>query len=205
MKKTIIVALALLAAASGCSKKTTAPEEFTAAQYLTQGWTSFNTGNYSTAQTNFDNAISKDAALADAYNGKGWCQGILGSPAGALASFATGATRTGTAVVLNEIRFGAAFAYSAIDSASQAIVNDSTGLAADPDWAFSHTYRVSQDNVLDYHEAWLLLAQNHFKLGQFTRAEDYVQLLHTGFEVDETTPAGQAALQGEIERLAGTM
>ncbi|MRR10876.1 hypothetical protein EG831_12570 [bacterium] len=207
-QRATIIALCLAAVAAGCGKSdsggTTAPPvtELTAAEYLAQGWTSFNAGGFSAAQTSFGNAIAKDSTLADAYNGRGWCQGILGSPASALASFATGATRTGTAVVLNEITAGMAFAYSAMDSASKAVTSGSSVLLADNDWQFSHTYRASQDNVLNYLEVCLLLAQNHFKLGQFTQAEDFVQLLHPGFEVDEATPSGQAALQAEIERLA---
>ncbi|MCU0607040.1 MAG: hypothetical protein MUF78_06400 [Candidatus Edwardsbacteria bacterium] len=203
-KQATIIALCLTAIVSGCGKSgsngTTAPvTELTAAEHLAQGWTSFNAGSFSAAQTSFGNAIAKDSTLADAYNGRGWCQGILGSPASALSSFATGATRTGTAVVLNEITAGMAFSYAAMDSAAKAVTSASSVLLADNDWQFSHTYRASQDNVLNYLELCLLLAQNHFKLGQFTQAEDFVQLLHPGFDVDETTPAGQAQLQAEIE------
>lgn len=205
-KHATIIALCLAAAVAGCGKSdsggTTAPvTELTAAEYLAQGWTSFNAGSFSAAQTNFGSAIAKDSTLADAYNGRGWCQGILGSPAAALASFRTGATRTGTAVVLNEITAGMAFTYAAMDSATKAITNGATVLLADNDWQFSHTYRVSQDNVLNYLEVCLLLAQNHFKLGQFTQAENYVLLLG-GYSVDETTPEGQAQLQAQIEQLA---
>jgi tetratricopeptide (TPR) repeat protein len=208
MKKIMILATALLMAAIGCSKSTapeTPPAELTAAEYLGQGWTNFNAGSYSSAQTSFVNAIAKDAALADAYNGKGWCQGILGDPTAALSTFKAGLSHSGTSAILNELRAGQAFSYAALDSSTQAIAKGLEVLA-DSAWQFSHTYRPSaRDNVLNYKEVALLLAQSYFKLGQFPNALSWVQLLNPGFSANVTTTAGQAALQVEIERLAGLM
>ncbi|MDI6740420.1 MAG: hypothetical protein QME74_08670 [Candidatus Edwardsbacteria bacterium] len=205
MKKTFIVALSLLVTvAAGCSKKSsTEPEELTAAEYLAQGWNNFVMGSYSTALSRFDNAIGKDASMADAYNGKGWCQGILGSPAGALATFKVGLSHSGSN---NEIKAGMAFTYAAMDSFSQAVTYGLNVLTADSLWQFSHTYRESpRDNKLDCKEVRLLLAQNYFKLGQFSSSLLWVQKLNPGYSVDVITVTGQAALQVEIERLAGTM
>jgi tetratricopeptide (TPR) repeat protein len=204
MKQTLIIGLGLLIIAAGCSKQSTAPAtELTAAEHLAQGWTYFNAGSYSSAQASFTSAIAKNAALADAYNGKGWCQGILGSPAGALATFKSGLSYSGTN---NEIKAGMAFSYSVMDSSAQAVSNGLAVLAADSLWQFSHTYRESpRDNLLNYREVCLLLAQNYFKLGQFATALFWVQKLNPGYSADTATPSGQAALQGEIERLAGTM
>jgi tetratricopeptide (TPR) repeat protein len=205
MKKLLIITTVLLAAVTGCGKNAsteTPPAETTAAEYLAQGWTSFSSGNYTTARANFDNAIAKDASLADAYNGKGWCQGILGSPAGALAAFTEGLSHsTGN----NQIKAGMAFSYSTMDSSVQAISLALQVHASDSLWLFPHTYRVSRDNVLNYKELRLLLCQNYFKRAVFDSSLLWVQKLNPGYAVDVATAAGQAALQAEIERLAGTM
>lgn len=203
MKQTLIIGLSLLAIAAGCSKKTTAPvpEEITAAQYLAQGWTSFNAGSYSAAMSDFNNAIAKDAALADAHNGKGWCQGILGSPAAALATYRTGLSHSGSN---NEIKSGMAFSYSTLDSSAQAINLALEVHNTDSLWQFPHTYRASRDNQLNYREIRLLLCQNYFKRAIFDSSYLWVQKLPTGLCLDSaslTTPDGQAALQAEIERL----
>ncbi len=201
-----LTALALLLGAAGCAKnETTSPPavaETTAAEYLARGWSSFGAGGYTAARTNFDSAIARDASLADAHNGRGWCQGILGGPAPALEAFRLGLAQPGTAGVHGEIKAGMAFAHAASDRPDSAILRAAEVLLADSQWRFSHSYRPSRDYVLNYLELCLLLAQSHFKLGQFSTAEDYVQLLHPGFEVDEATPSGQAQLQAEIERLA---
>ena len=206
MKKMhIILVLIMLAIFAGCSKDTTTtPEVTTAAQYLSQGWTSFNAGSYSAAQTNFDNALAIDASLADAYNGKGWCQGILGSPAGAMAAFKTGLALSDAN---HESRAGMAFTYSALDSAEQACNSALMVLGADSSWSFSHTYRESPlDNQLNYKEVRLLLCQNYFKQAVFDSSLIWVKMLNPVYSNDSlAVPSGQTALQTEIERLAGTM
>ncbi|HTY08497.1 MAG TPA: hypothetical protein VMF29_04975 [Candidatus Edwardsbacteria bacterium] len=201
MKRLPIVALILLAAVS-CSKnptQTPAAAGGNASEDLANGWAAFSNGYFSQAQPYFESAIGEDASLADAYNGKGWCQGILRQPAAALASFRAGLTQPGSN---NEIKAGLAFAYAALDSPAQAATRAQEVLAADSLWRFSHTYRASQDAVLDYRELRLLLAQTCFKQGQFAAALAWVQKLNPSFTADVGTATGQAALQAEIEWLA---
>ena len=206
MKKYLVFVMIMLAAAIGCSKsKTTEPPVTvpTAAEDVASGWANFNAAAYSSAQSYFASALGKDAALADAYNGKGWCQGILGNPSAALSTFKDGLSLSGAN---NEIKAGLAFSYAALDSSSQAVTKGLEVLLADSLWQFSHTYRPSvRDNVLNYKEVALLLAQSYFKLGQFSNALLWAKKLNPGFSADIATIAGQAALQVEIERLAGTM
>ena len=203
----LILALGLPAIFAGCSKDSTTEPVIvppTAAEYLTQGWANFNAGNYAAAQVNFDNAIGLDTSLADARNGKGWCQGILGSPAGALAAFKTGLVFSDAN---HEIRAGMAFSYSAMDSAEQACSSALMVLGADSLWLFSHTYRESpSDNQLNYKEVRLLLCQNYFKRAVFDSSLIWVKMLNPVYSNDSlTVPSGQTALQPEIERLAGKM
>jgi tetratricopeptide (TPR) repeat protein len=205
MKRTLILATALLAAAIGCSKKasTEPPAEPTAVEDVASGWSQFNNAGYTSAQSYFQSALGKDASIADAYNGKGWCQAILRNPTAALSTFKSGLAQAGAN---NEIKAGLAFTYSAMDSSVQAINKAQEVLLADSLWQFSHTYRPSaRDNKLNYQEVVLLLAQSYLKLGQFANALLWVQKLNPGYSVDVGTTTGQAALQVEIERLAGTM
>ena len=205
-KMNIILVLTMLAVIGGCSTNpTTDPVVVTptASQYLSQGWINFNVGNYAAAQLNFDNALGLDTSLADARNGKGWCQGILGSPAGALAAFKAGLAFPD---INHEINAGIAFTYSAMDSSEQACNSALMVLGADSLWLFSHTYLESPyDNQLNYKEVRLLLCQNYFKRAVFDSSLIWVQKLNAGFSANITTAAGQTELQEEIERLAGTM
>jgi tetratricopeptide (TPR) repeat protein len=205
MKK-ILFAAVLLAAVIGCSKKSsTAPETptVTAAEDLASGWIDFGNGSFSAAQAHFESALGKDGSLADAYNGKGWCQAILRSPATALGTFRSGLAQ---AAANNEIKAGMAFTYSALDSVAPAIGKALEVLSADSLWQFAHVYKPSaHDNVLNYKEVALLLAQNYFKAGQFGSSLTWVQKLNPGYSIDIATTAGQAALQAEIERLGDTI
>ncbi|MDQ7798031.1 MAG: hypothetical protein RDU76_03680 [Candidatus Edwardsbacteria bacterium] len=205
MKKILIYSLAALTAAIlGCSKETTAPEpELTAAQLLSQGWTYFNAGSFSAALSSFQQAKSKDASLVDAYNGTGWCQGILGYKNEALTSFNSGLSRQASN---NEMRAGLAFVYASFDSCQAAVQNDSLVLASDSLWKFSHRYLLSADQIMDYQELNLLLAECYYKLGSFGASLDAVKKLDPLFTVaDVNTSEGQSELLMKIESLGSTI
>ena len=122
MKITAIFLLLSWAVLGGCSKSTTTEPEITASELLSQGWTYFNAGSFSAALTSFQQAKAKDPALVDAYNGSGWCQGILGYRDDALATFKAGLSRQSSNL---EMRAGISFVYASFDSCQTAIDNDS--------------------------------------------------------------------------------
>lgn len=206
MKKIIIYfVISILVAVFGCSKKTTtAPEpEITAAELLAQGWTYFNAGSFSAALSSFQQAKTKDPALVDAYNGTGWCQGILGQKNEALATFNSGLTQQSANM---EMRAGLSFVYASFDSCQSAILNDSLVLASDSLWIFSHKYLLSADQIMDYKELNLLLAECYYKLGNFTASLEAVIKLDSGFTVaDVNTSEGQSQLLMKIESLGSTI
>jgi len=205
MKKILIYSMAVLTAAIlGCSKETTAPEpELTAVQLLSQGWTYFNAGSFSAALSSFQQSKAKDPALVDAYNGTGWCQGILGQKNEALATFNSGLL---TQSANMEMRAGLAFVYAAFDSCQSAILNDSLVLTADSLWKFSHKYMLSADQVMDYKELNLLLAECYYKLGNFAASLEAVIKLDPDFPVvNVNTSEGQSQLLMKIESLGSTI
>ncbi len=204
-KKILIYSLAVLAAAVlGCSKETTAPEpELTAAQLLSQGWTYFNAGSFSAALSNFQQAKAKDPSLVDAYNGIGWCQGILGYKNEALATFNSGLVRQ---AANNEMRAGLSFVYASLDSCPAAVRNDSLVLASDSLWRFSHKYLLSADQVMDHRELNLLLAECYYQLGSFAASLQAVNKIDPLFTVvDVNTSEGQSELLMKIENLGSSI
>jgi tetratricopeptide (TPR) repeat protein len=197
------IATAILVVSLGCSKSTSPEPETTASEYLSQGWTYFNAGSFSAALSSFQQAKSKDANLVDAYNGIGWSYGILGYKTDALANFKDGLQKQTSNL---EMRAGIAFVYSAMDSCLEAIQSDSLVISADSLWRFSHKYLLSSDQVMNYKEMNLLLAECYFKLGKFSASLVAVNKLDPLFTVNDiNTSEGQAQLLMKIESLGSTI
>jgi len=202
MKRTAIYLLLSLAIINGCSKSATEPE-ITASDLLSQGWTYFNAGSFSAALTSFQQAKAKDPALVDAYNGSGWCQGILGYRDDALATFKSGLIRQFSNL---EMRAGISFVYASLDSCQAAIQSDSLVLLSDSLWGFSHKYLLSADQLMNYKEMNLLLAECYYKLGNFTASLDAVKKLDPAFDIaDVSTSDGQKELLSKIENLTSAI
>lgn len=199
MKRTAIFLLLSWAVIGGCSKSTTTEPEITASELLAQGWTYFNAGSFPAALTSFQQAKAKDPALVDAYNGSGWCQGILGYMDDALATFKSGLIRQSSNL---EMRAGISFVYASLDSCQVAIQSDSLVLLSDSLWGFSHKYLLSADQLMNYKEMNLLLAECYYKLGNFTASLEAVKKLDPAFDIaDVSASDGQAELLEKIENL----
>ncbi len=56
---------------NGCSNDSDS-ESVTALNYTQQGWSSYNSGNYTQALLSFERALNTDPEFADAHNGVGW-------------------------------------------------------------------------------------------------------------------------------------
>lgn len=74
----LLVMSILLALTSNCgkSKKGTEPE-VSAEELAGEGWGLFESDDFSDAKAKFGQAIAKDTAYADAYNGRGWCNAFI--------------------------------------------------------------------------------------------------------------------------------
>ncbi len=197
------VAMVAALALAGCSKKATEPGPQSIDELLTKAWNAFHQGYFQTALNYFDQVLAQSSSHSDALNGKGWCQGILGNRAGALATFNAGLAG---APNNNSLRAGLAFTLAAMDSSARAVAQDSLVLAADSLWTLGHRYVMSYDYNMDWRDLRVLLAEELFALGRFAEALAQVKKLDPSVNIptDFSDPANQAALLVEIERLSLT-
>lgn len=198
-----MIVLSVTIVLAGCSKKATEPVTPTIDELMTNGWNAFHQGYFSSALDYFNQALTQNSAHTDALNGKGWCLGILGNRAGALAAFNAGLAAAPSS---NSLRAGLAFTYAAMDSGGPAAAADSTVLAADSLWSLGHRYVMSWDYLMDWRDLRVLLAEELFELGRFAESLAQVKKLDPSVSVgtDFSLPENQAALLVEIERLSMT-
>lgn len=196
---TFLIGLASLSV-GGCDKDddNVAGEKLSPSQQVALGWTYFEDGDYTLALQEFDAAIAGDAALSDAWNGRGWALGKLrGRLSEAPACFAR-------ALNIDTTRYDAiggwAFAVFQLDDIPgnyQSAINKSDSLLhRRPGWRFLHEPTLNEVDV------YLLIAASHFNLGAYSASyTTIVDHLNPSFEADITTPAGRSQLLEEIERL----
>jgi len=143
------------------------------AQCLTdEGWQLFEQGQYQNAIAKFNEALTKDPAYADAYNGLGWSYANLDSLNRALKKFglciANGMTTADPYAGCAPVYRDAGFITGYLDSG---VWTDSTALAKDSDYEFSH------DDTFDSDDLHLILAQCYYRLGRYLDAKAEVELL----------------------------
>jgi tetratricopeptide (TPR) repeat protein len=137
-----------------------------------EGWTLFEQGNIDGAIAKFTDAIEADPGYADAYNGLGWSYANKDALSEALENFGrcitsgmtTADPYAGCAPVYRDAEF-------VVDYFDSAIVVDSTALAKDPDYEFSHDKTFNSD---DLH---LILAQSYYGDKRYLEAKDEVEFL----------------------------
>jgi len=187
----IIVSLGFVVLA-GCRKRI-APATDDYAEY---GWTVINDGNYTSALTQFQDALQLDPENADAYNGLGWIFSRMNEPDSALVYFNTGmGLATPASQIQLEIYTGRAFSYHAKQQYLSGIDDCNEVLATDSNFVFSRDTTVTANSVA------ALLAANYFGVGDFTNALLAVQVVDPTFQVDVNTETGLAALAAKIEAL----
>ncbi len=185
----LLISLVALSCKSGGGS-----DEKSAAQLVSEGWSAYAAGDYSTATSDFSQAIAKDPGLADAYNGAGWSYAKAGSPATSYDEFTSGLSRDASNL---DMRAGRAFASNAKKAYAISIADADSVLSSNASWSFSHDPSVS---AADLH---LLLAEDYFAESSpdYVASLHQVQLLNPSFAPDVSTVAGQSALAHEIERL----
>jgi hypothetical protein len=185
-------------------KKGTTPEK-TAEELTAEAWSLFESADYVAAKSGFDQALSKDANYADAYNGRGWSNGFLDLNDDALADF-----QSAIAKGLNQpdAHVGLAGLYLGKEEFQNATTHALAALSLDSDYSFAHK---SSINYLDLH---LILAQAYYGLGgdYLDSAQVEVDYLNPANHLDPADPntwkvSGQTyatypeALLKEIQRL----
>jgi Tfp pilus assembly protein PilF len=201
-----LLILVLLALTGNCgkSKKGTEPE-VSAEELSGEGWGLFESHDFMDAKAKFSEAIAKDTAYPDAYNGRGWCNAFLDLEDEATSDFnaanVKGLSQADAYVGLAAIYVGDREFQSAIASAK-------TALSMDPAYRFSH------ETSIDYLDLHLILAQAYYGLGgeYLDSAQQEVDYLNpdnnlnpedpmTWVVDDITYPAYPEALLKEIQRL----
>ncbi len=160
---------------------------------LQKGWTAFEAGDYTSAESAFGNALIEEPTSSEVQNGLGWTKLRLGLLAEAVAAFETALTNgfsgatpfAGLAIGLRDLE--------PVDYAA-AIAAVLSALAIDSSYTFEH------DADLDWMDLRLIMAQSHFALGEYTEASAQVTQLG-GAAPDSESPEFVDDLLEEIERL----
>jgi tetratricopeptide (TPR) repeat protein len=182
---------------AGCNVDDTSTP-VTPQELIDNGWAQYALRNYQAALDQFNQAISADGSLADAYNGAGWSQAKLDELSGAVSDFSIGLTKQSTNP---EILAGLAWVYNAQRDYATSESMALAVLQADTAWVFS------RDNSLTSADIRLLLAEDYFADANYTLSLAQVVILNPGFppSLDFSGVDGRITLATEIERLRGIL
>ncbi len=161
----VVLTLAALVALAGCGgggdDDPTGPD-LSAAELTARGWDSFEAGDLNAALTDFDAAIARDGAYADAHVGQGWARLGLAATGTGMTSAATSFTAAlGAGATGAEVRAGRASAYLGAGGATldDAVTDAIAARQQTPAFQFAH--RTSFDHRdLRLIEAFALAGQD---------------------------------------------
>ena len=182
---------------AGCKAGANDPETVDQyAQKISDGWTAFSQGNFSSAKSLFTEARISDSTKTDAYLGIAWCFLKLDSLENAVTHFNVASKMGLTNADLNA---GYAFALNASKQYQMSNTQAAIALNLSPNWVFAYQTSLNKSDLQ------LLQAQNYYQLGDFTNSLTFVRLINVAFSSDVSTAAGRLALADEIERLKNTL
>jgi len=161
---------------------------------IERAWGYYEDGKYEKAINEFVDVIGDEPDNGEAYNGLGWCYGILCSLSTAVDNFNTALDKDNSLV---DPYAGLAFVYSDLPDHQNAVDAAATLIQKDSLYFFGH------DSEINYKDVRLVKAKSHCSLGDFSSALSEVQKLNPSFNCNVTTPWGREALLAEIERLGG--
>ncbi len=185
MKKIILISL-LIVSCGGAAGDPTYDD------IILEGWTNFEAAEYATAIESFDNAVTTDPTKSEAYSGRGWSQMKLDNLSFAETSFSDGAAIADAGA---DLFAGYAFLLNAQKLYANSNTRASQALTLDATWTFAH---ISSVSAADLH---VVIAENHFALGNFAASLAEVKILNSSFNANVATAGGQSLLGAEIERL----
>ncbi len=181
----------------GCRKKFLA----TAEDMAEYGWVLYETKDYLTSNTWFQDAVKKDEKWKDGYNGLGWSYAKLMVIDSSIAQFNTGLTKKQDAWnptdVQSEILAGLTFAHHAQGKDTKAIEYgraflDSTVKPLTAGWMFTH------DSLLNYLDVRITLAASYYAVGKFDSTILQVTIILDSLKSSEL-PVTDTSLVGRKE------
>jgi len=164
----------------------------TADQLVKDGWGAFISRDYKTAVSKFNQAITMNGALVDAYNGAGWSYAKLDSLNSSVTKFDTGLLRDS---VNTEINAGLGIVQNALKAYQSSIQYTRSVLQQNPSWIFS------RDNTINSSDLQVLLAEDFYAISSYDSSLAHIRILNSSFNADVSTFAGQKSLSQEIEVL----
>ncbi len=184
MKKIILITFVISLLGCGAGSTPTVDE------FLTQGWTFFEAGDYTSAYDQFTQAKAMDNQSPEVFAGLGWTQLKQNELALAAADFQEGLNFASA-----DVFAGYAFVLNAQKNYALSNTEADSALSHDAAWQFAHIASLNSD---DLH---LLKAENYFAVGNFANCLTEIQVLSPGFTADATTFAGQTQIAAKIEAL----
>ena len=167
----IIVTLSLIS----CEDNGSEPEA-TAGELINSGWLKFEAGEYSSAVSDFNSAITKDASAFEAYSGIGWSQIRLDQIDDAETNYLTALNGNYAG---KELLAGLAAISLANEEYTTAIGFAESILNIDPDWIFEH------DNTIDFKDVWFVVALAYFHEGDFAEVEAAILKIDSTYSILE--------------------
>ncbi len=166
---TVILLLLLSFLMFGCSSDSETVSA-TTVTHTQQGWSAYNSGDYTQALLNFERALKSDPEYADAHNGVGWCHLSLSLGVSlALDSFQNAvrydSTNADAWVGLANTLYLRYKDTSDFEDAIKAIDN---GLNADTKYLYRHDYYTNA-------ELFALKASCYFYLGENEKAQQEIE------------------------------
>ena len=152
------------------------------AEYLSEGTSAFDTGDFATALSKFNLAKNQNSDSSSVYHWLGWANFKLDNLADAKSAFATALTKANPSE-------DAYAGFSFVLNAQKEYENSNTNLNIlfadlDSDWVFAHGLNLGMDHLR------LLYAQNYFALGDFSQSLSWVQAVDSGFSANVNTSEG---------------
>lgn len=181
-----VIALVTLTSLSGCYRKgknipVNPPTEST---YLVDGWSSFESGDFSAAEQAFKASKDRDALNPEAFLGLGWTQARLLNFDAAISNFRIMQSITTDPALEADAYAGLAVCFAAMKNDGDAIENVQKALELQPAYKFSH------DTYVDAKALNIVLARSYLNKGDYLAAVQVVEnKLQSGF-VDQLISDG---------------
>ncbi|MCB0834829.1 MAG: tetratricopeptide repeat protein [Bacteroidetes bacterium] len=159
---------------------------------MTTAWNAFESGNYEKAREILTQASEDRPLDAEIQSALGWVLLRMDSLDQASTLFQNASLLSNPTA---ELYAGLAFTLNALKQYDASNSSGSQALLLDDQWVFAY------DANLDWQDLTLVMAENHFLLGEFSEALDAVLVLNPQFTADPQTVLGRGQLASEIERL----
>ena len=160
---------------------------------ISDGWKSFENGDYQTAKNDFSNAINSGGEL-EAYVGYGWSCTKLGDEAKALSSFeyvlASDSTRFPDAIS------GAVFAGNTMKIDSVAARRGKYLLSLLPNYVFEH------DSTVTWKQVAFTSACSFVNCNDFSSTLDMIRVIEPDFNANYTTESGIDSILTKLDEIS---